>query len=100
MAAISGWIVKPPDMGLRSKDNWLVQLEATSHSGTRILTMTGKGVYETTAKIAVYAAMKLLEGDHKKFGVLPPSAILEPQTFLQHTTENWDCQITPPINAR
>jgi short subunit dehydrogenase-like uncharacterized protein len=98
MAAVSSWIVKPPEAGLRTEDSWLVQIEAVSHSATRTVTITGKGVYEITAKIAAYAAMKLLEGNHKQFGVLPPSAVLDPQGFLEHAINHWDCQITPPTN--
>jgi short subunit dehydrogenase-like uncharacterized protein len=98
MGAISSWLVKPPQSGLRSQDSWLIQIEAASHSTSRTVTITGKGVYEITAKIAAYAAMKLLEGGLKRFGVLPPSAILDPQTFLQHVIDHWDCQITPPFN--
>jgi short subunit dehydrogenase-like uncharacterized protein len=97
MAAISARITKPPESNLRTEDRWLIQIEALREDTTTTMILSGKGVYELTARIAVYTANQLLKSEIKSFGVLPPSSVLEPEVFLQHAVEAWDCQITSPI---
>jgi short subunit dehydrogenase-like uncharacterized protein len=99
IAEISTRITKPPEADLRTEDRWLIQIEATSQTGGRTYTLTGKGVYEMTAKIAVYTAARLLEPGPTKFGVLSPSAVLEPRVFMDHAVHQWGCQIDPPLSS-
>jgi hypothetical protein len=98
MASISARITKPPDSNLRTEDRWLVQIELISEQKDAKMVITGKGVYELTAKIAVYHAGRLLAPDLATFGVLPPSAVLQPGSFLTHAVQAWQCKVDPPIN--
>jgi short subunit dehydrogenase-like uncharacterized protein len=99
MATVSARITKPPEANLRTQDRWLIQIEAVQRDSTTTMILSGKGVYELTAKIAVHTARQLLSPDLNAFGVLPPSSVLEPGVFLQHVVETWGCQITSPVRS-
>ena len=99
MGEISARVVKPPAANLRSEDQWLIQVEAVSPAGESSITLTGKGVYDLTAKIVVYAADLLLSADPNHYGVLSPSAVLDPRGLLQYGVDHWDFEITPSIKA-
>jgi short subunit dehydrogenase-like uncharacterized protein len=94
MGNLSASLIKPPSENLRTEDRWLVQVEAESHARRGSITLNGKGVYEITAKVVVFAAQQLLSAQPKQFGVIPPSVILPPKILLPYADENWDCEIT------
>jgi short subunit dehydrogenase-like uncharacterized protein len=57
----------------------------------------GKGAYEITAEIVVYAVAILSSPDFKLTGVLSPAQILEPNTFF-NKAETWGIHLTPMIH--
>lgn len=55
--------------------------------------LSGVDPYGLTARIATYAAGKLLSTDNLKQGVLPPARALDPADFLRTAQEEWGVSI-------
>ncbi|MCA1953514.1 MAG: saccharopine dehydrogenase NADP-binding domain-containing protein [Anaerolinea sp.] len=63
--------------GIRDRDGFEVAVYLEGQSGGKSeLHILGQGVYEQTAAVLTLAARRILAGEVKEYGVLPPSAIL------------------------
>jgi short subunit dehydrogenase-like uncharacterized protein len=86
---VSG-IFPPPESGMRSEAPFAILVEARRGDDCRTLTLTGQGVYDLTAEIAVYAAARMAQPGYDRSGVLAPAAALDPQALLDYASEHWD----------
>jgi hypothetical protein len=70
-----------------------LQVIARTARGSQAMTLSGQGPYDLTAKIAAYAARRILDSTSLPEGVLAPSQCLDPQEFLAHAEKNWEVKI-------
>lgn len=94
MQFASSILFRASPLGSNINPGYGIKVEVADNDNLQTMTIKGRGVYETTAKIAVYAALQMLEPNFKHSGVLAPSIALEPEKLLKFGEENWGLQIS------
>jgi short subunit dehydrogenase-like uncharacterized protein len=72
---------------------FMIKVTAVAPPKAGTVYLAGNGVYEMTARIIAYAARQVLQDDSLEGGAHAPSAVLPPETFLQHAADHWAVSI-------
>lgn len=94
IAGASAFVARPNHGdGIRREAPFLIQVEARQGNTSRQVRISGRGVYEVTAKAIAYAAGRMLAPDYTRAGVLAPAQAVEPGAFLQHAAQAWGLEV-------
>jgi short subunit dehydrogenase-like uncharacterized protein len=94
---LSRTIAPAPKENMRREAPFTIRIAASQNTQQYEALITGKGVYELTAKIAAYAAIQMAAPDYNRTGVLAPSMALDPQEFFDKASQDWGVTITHEI---
>jgi short subunit dehydrogenase-like uncharacterized protein len=72
----------------RSPQRFTVQAVVTRNGNTRRITARGRDIYAFSAPLVCEAVERLLDGNFRVAGALPPGAIFDAQQFLSALTPN------------
>jgi short subunit dehydrogenase-like uncharacterized protein len=94
---LSRTIAPAPPNDMRREASFTIRISAIQNDQQHKINITGKGVYELTAKIAAYAAIQLANPAYDQVGILAPSMALNPKAFLEKASQDWDLTSTYEI---
>jgi len=94
---LSRTIAPAPPNDMRREATFTIRISAHRNDQRNEVNITGKGVYELTAKIAAYAANQLANPEYNQVGILAPSTALNPKAFLEKASQEWNLTISYDI---
>lgn len=94
MLFVSSTLFRAAPLGSTIHPVFSIKVEAVTDDKTQSITIKGRNVYETTAKIVAYAAQQMALPGYDRAGVMAPSVALESDALLKFGEEHWGLEIS------